>query len=90
MITVDRRLYLTPDGELTEDVEEAERLWQPEGAEISREQAEAVGYEAKTESDPPSQADLKADWIDYAVEQGMDPDEAEDLTKAELIEQFGG
>lgn len=32
----------------------------------------------------------KAEWVDYAVTQGADRDEAEDMTKAELIELYGG
>ena len=38
----------------------------------------------------PAQADPKAAWIDWAISQGADADEAEALTKAELIEFYGG
>lgn len=31
----------------------------------------------------------KADWVDYAVGQGADRDEAESLTKAELLDLYG-
>lgn len=40
-------------------------------------------------SDRPDTSDLKDDWVDYAVSQGMDRDEAEDRTKDELINEFG-
>ena len=38
----------------------------------------------------PSESDLKAVWVDHAVSQGADRDEAEAMTKAQLVEQFGG
>lgn len=37
----------------------------------------------------PKQVAPKADWVDYAVSEGLDRDEAEAMTKAELIEQYG-
>lgn len=30
----------------------------------------------------------KADWVGYAVAQGMDPDDAEALTKQDLIDKY--
>lgn len=33
--------------------------------------------------------DPKSDWVDWAVGQGVDRDEAEALTKNELIELYG-
>jgi hypothetical protein len=36
----------------------------------------------------PAKADNKAAWVDYAVEQGAERDEAEAMTKAELVERF--
>ena len=38
----------------------------------------------------PSESDLKAVWVDHAVSQGADQAEAESMTKAQLVEQFGG
>ena len=32
---------------------------------------------------------VKAEWVGWAVVQGLKPDEAEALTKADLIERFG-
>lgn len=32
----------------------------------------------------------KAEWVDYAVTQGADREGAEDMTKADLIEMYGG
>lgn len=37
----------------------------------------------------PKQVAPKADWVDFAVANGLTEDEAEAMTKAELIEQFG-
>lgn len=37
----------------------------------------------------PSKNDNKAAWVDYAVEQGADRGEAENLTKAELVATYG-
>lgn len=36
----------------------------------------------------PAKSDNKAAWVDYAASQGADPDEAEAMTKAELINQY--
>lgn len=40
-------------------------------------------------SDTPAQSANKAEWVDYAVTNGADRDEAENMTKAELQAQFG-
>lgn len=40
--------------------------------------------------DRPAQVANKAKWVDFAVGQGLTPDEAESLTKAELVEMYGG
>lgn len=37
----------------------------------------------------PAQSANKGAWVDYAVTQGADRDEAEGLTKAELAETYG-
>ena len=37
----------------------------------------------------PAQADNKAAWVDWAVRHGIDREEAEASTKAELIELYG-
>lgn len=36
----------------------------------------------------PALTDRKADWVGYAVAQGMDPDDAEALTKQDLIDKY--
>lgn len=38
----------------------------------------------------PNTSDLKEEWVTYAETQGMDRAEAEDATKDELIQKFGG
>ena len=39
---------------------------------------------------PPDENALKAGWVDFAVSQGMDRDQAEAMTKVQLKERFGG
>lgn len=38
---------------------------------------------------PPPQNASKENWVSFAVSRGADPDEAEAMTKAALIETFG-
>lgn len=38
----------------------------------------------------PKPADSKQAWIDYAVSQGTSPEQANDLTKAQLMQVYGG
>lgn len=40
--------------------------------------------------DKPAHVATKDVWVDYAVSQGASRDEAEALTKAELVELYGG
>lgn len=47
-----------------------------------------AGVPALPESRPALNA-VKADWVGWAVVQGLTPDDAEALTKADLIERFG-
>jgi hypothetical protein len=42
------------------------------------------------EVDVPSRSDAKAEWVAFAVSQGLDQDEAEGMIKQDLIDQFGG
>lgn len=46
------------------------------------------GVPSLPESRPALNA-VKAEWVGWAVVQGLKPDEAEALTKADLIERFG-
>lgn len=46
------------------------------------------GVPALPESRPALNA-VKAEWVGWAVVQGLKPDEAEALTKADLIERYG-
>lgn len=60
------------------------------GQEVDETPNEAYTVAGVTEApEPPNQSDNKAAWIDHAISQGLSRDEAEDLTKAELIEEFG-
>lgn len=44
----------------------------------------------EVEDETPKQSDTKATWVDFAVSQGADRNGAEDMTKQELIEMYGG
>ncbi|WP_067470007.1 hypothetical protein [Actinomadura macra] len=49
---------------------------------------------AEPDAEPPPQSAVKAEWVGYAVRhpdesRRMSPDDAEALTKADLIERFG-
>lgn len=37
----------------------------------------------------PAQAAPKAEWVGWAVAQGADPDDAEAMTKADLVDKYG-
>lgn len=39
---------------------------------------------------PPDPKAPKAEWVGFAVLQGMEPDDAEAMTKADLIDKFAG
>lgn len=41
------------------------------------------------EPEMPAKSASKAEWVQHAVSQGMDPDEAEAATKADLIANYG-
>lgn len=61
---------------------------------ITRVNADGSTYEPSESSDParvprPSKAASTEAWIAYAIDQGADPDEAKDCTRAELIELYG-
>jgi len=51
-------------------------------------EAEPDEGDAEEATHPPKSA-VKAEWVDWAVLQGADRDEAEAMTKDELIEEFG-
>jgi hypothetical protein len=71
---------------------------EPEDEQKPESQSEQPKQESAPESkqepqqgpEAPKHADTKADWVDYAVSQGTDREEAESLTKADLIEMYGG
>lgn len=57
-------------------------------ADRQAEQARQTTTDEQTSDEPkrPAQADPKDAWVDYAVTQGIDRDEAEAMTKADLVE----
>ncbi len=58
---------------------------------LSEEHAEALGgTEVEVSSSAPSPSANKSEWVAYAVGQGMDKPTAENMTKAALVEQYGG
>lgn len=44
--------------------------------------------EEDDEAKPPARSASKADWVAYAVAQGMDADDADKLTRDQLAERF--
>lgn len=46
------------------------------------------GWKLTEEPEPPNESDPKSDWVDYAVERGANREEAEDATKAELVDTY--
>lgn len=53
-------------------------------------QDESVEVEADSGLEPPKLSASKADWVAFAVAQGVDEVEAQALTRSELIELYGG
>lgn len=43
----------------------------------------------ESKDDAPKPHDTKAEWVDFAVSQGLNREEAEGLTKNELVELYG-
>lgn len=66
---------------------EALPQWQRADMVQRRAPVESPAEEAPDEVPPLAMAP-KAEWIRYAIDQGMDQDDAEALTKAELVEKF--
>ena len=83
-----------PAGHQLANQEEAEagREGAAEAAAERRAGGRALGtLEAPTTpTGPPAKRAAVATWREYAVAEGMDPDEAEAATKDELIERYGG
>ena len=51
----------------------------------------ALAFDAPTEekASPPAQSAAKAEWVEFAVSQGLSEDEAQGLSKAELTARYG-
>lgn len=45
--------------------------------------------DSEEEDKAPAKSANKGEWVDYAVAQGADREEAEDMTKDELVEAYG-
>lgn len=73
----------------------AVRLRHPDSqtvVEVSESRAEVLkgrGYTVEDVTDVPNVSDKKSAWVDYAVGRGLDRNEAEELTKDELVERYG-
>lgn len=59
-----------------------------EGAVVARD-ANGLPTLRRDEPTAPRDRDTKAAWVDYAVSQGADPEQAEAATKADLIAEYG-
>lgn len=63
----------------------------PEGAQDAKAETEGDDANQQTEESTetkPKESDSKQAWVDYAVSQGMDADEANAYTKNDLIEHY--
>jgi hypothetical protein len=49
----------------------------------------ASGASGGDDDGPPARAASKSDWIVHAVSQGASQEDAEAMTKAELVEKYG-
>src|SRR5690349_21111100 len=82
---------LGPDQDLIDALEEQKQpgppLPEPESQVVGESPAEDEEVE---EVEVPSTHEAKAVWVDYAVSQGYDREEAEAMTKADLVETFSG
>lgn len=60
---------------------------------VSKERGEFLvtnGYAVDADATgAPGAKALKSEWVDHAVAQGMDRDEADAMTKADLVKRFG-
>jgi hypothetical protein len=52
--------------------------------------APAAVADGEAEAGPPAPSAYKQDWIDYAVSQGADPEQANAMTKVDLMSRYGG
>lgn len=75
-------LGLSDPGSVAAGIREAEASGVPSQAELAERAARA--------NEPPTKAAKIADWRDFAVAQGMAPEEAATLTKDQLLERYGG
>jgi hypothetical protein len=52
--------------------------------------ADELGYsEHVDDSSAPSARSSKAEWVEYAISQGADPEDASSMTKTELVDTYG-
>jgi hypothetical protein len=52
--------------------------------------AEQLGYSEHVDATTPKRNASKQEWVDYAVQQGADPESAASSTKSELVAEYGG
>ena len=52
--------------------------------------AEQLGYSEHVDTTPPKRNASKQEWVDFAVQQGHDPEDAATWTKTELVTEYGG
>jgi hypothetical protein len=51
--------------------------------------ADGADWSDEAVRERPALTDRKADWVSWAVHKGAKPDDAEALTKTDLIEKYG-
>lgn len=66
----------------------ADDVFVPETAPAAAPSRDDNARKRRAEPGAPDIGDRKQVWIDYAVGQGLDPVEAAEMTKAELVDQY--
>ena len=64
------------------------RAWEGKGEDESPSGETATAQTAGDSPSRPTRNDSKDDWVDYAVSQGMNRDEADTMTKAALVSLY--
>lgn len=57
---------------------------------VHEDRAKELGYSEHVDDAMPSQRASKADWVAWAKTSGDDPNVIESMSKADLIEAYGG
>jgi hypothetical protein len=77
-------------GDVPPNEDERDMSLHPDVPVSAQEKGQAALEEQRAaDAQPPAKSATKAEWVDHAVSQGADRDEAESMTKDQLIEEHG-